>query len=170
MNQTLIMFIMHFLALYLVQVLMQVFVMIVDYANEKNYISLGLHSLDFLAATDFFIVFLFIVEVGVQMINPGVDQWLKNWWHRFDLLVLIVSVLFVTVDIAQVSVFPCHVAEDAITSAPNETFELFRDLLRLMRIAVFSQQLKQLLENPLEHFSVLAEDLAPQADEIKEYI
>lgn len=149
---------------------MQVFVMIVDYANEKNYISLGLHSLDFLSAADFFIVFLFVIEVGVQQAYQGVDAWLKNWWHKFDLLVLIVSVLFVTVDIAQVSLFPCHVTDDALTSAPNQTFELFRDLLRLMRIAIFFQELKQLLQNPLEHFSMLAEDLAPQADEVKEYI
>jgi len=170
MNQTLKLFIMHFFVLYLAQVGMQLFVTLVDYAADKKYLNLSKTSRDFLTAADFFIVFLFQVEVGVQLLVQGLEKWLRSWWHKFDVVVLIISLLVVIIDCAQVSMIPCGRNMDTFDGSWDEEFELLRDLLRLVRIVLFMQQMKDLLEHPLEHFSVLAEDLHLQAEEVNDYI
>eukprot|EP00746_Dinoflagellata_sp_MGD_P033743 gnl/MRDRNA2_/MRDRNA2_180601_c0_seq1.p1 gnl/MRDRNA2_/MRDRNA2_180601_c0~~gnl/MRDRNA2_/MRDRNA2_180601_c0_seq1.p1 ORF type:complete len:234 (+),score=45.84 gnl/MRDRNA2_/MRDRNA2_180601_c0_seq1:100-702(+) len=173
MNQTLLLLIMHFFVLYMVQVCVQLTVISVDFASEKNYLEVGLHSRDFLTAADFFVVLLFFVEVAVQVMVQGTERWLKNWWHKFDIVVLVVSVLVLTIDIAQVSLFQCGREEQMrqeFSGAWEEEFELLRDLVRLVRIALFCHELKDLLNRPLEHFAMLAEELNPQAHEVNDYI
>lgn len=159
---------MHFFVLYLAQVIIQVIVIYVDYAANQKHLNLGIHAIDFLSAADFFIVFLFLVEIGVQLLVHGLDKWIRNWWHKFDLFVLIISVLFVTIDISQVTALPCVASK--FDSSWEEEFELFRDLLRLVRIVLFLQQLADLLSRPLDHFAMLAEDLGDQAEEVNDYI
>jgi len=170
MNQTLKLFIMHFFVLYVAQVVIQVGVIIIDYASDHYSYTLGVHALDFLSAADLFIVFLFMVELSVQILVHGMDRWIKNWWHRFDLFVLIISVLFVTIDISQISVFPCEAKTGKADGSFEEQFELFRDLLRLVRIILFLQQLGDLLSRPWDHFAMMAEDLGTQAEEVNDFI
>jgi hypothetical protein len=170
MNQTLKLFITHFFVLYMFQVCMQLLVILIDYSSEKQYIDLGVHSLAFLAAADLFIVFLFLVELGVQIVVQSFEKWIKNWWHKFDMFVLIISILLVTIDIAQVFAFPCHISRETVDGSWEGDFELCRDVLRLVRIALFLQQLQELLNSPLEHFALLAEDMNDQAEEINDYI
>lgn len=172
MNQTLKLFILHFFVLYITQVVMQSSLIIIDYAKAEGYIQLGIHSMDFLTAADTFIVLLFVIEVGVQFSVTGIDEYFKRWWNRFDVIVLVISVVFVIVDIAQTAILPCDFLrwEYDRNNKWHQDFELARDALRMLRLGLFIRQLLSLLNSPLEHLAMLAEDLENDANNIKEFI
>lgn len=171
LNQTLQLFIIHFFVLYVAQVILQVLTLLIDYGARREWYSIGIHSYDFLAATDVFLVFLFAIEIGVRIISSSYEIYMSDVWHKFDVGVLAFSVLFAIFDIGITVSAGCNMERhDDPLQKFADYFELLRDVLRLLRLARFVSQLGNLLNSPLDHFAMFAEDLADDAEEVNDYI
>lgn len=166
MNQALKLFILHFVVLYACQVVMQVLVLAIDYGESRHFYNLGIHAEDFLAATDVFLVSLFTVEIGVKLVSVGKEAYFHDWWHRADVAALCISWVFVFFGIARV----CGYTEWLISDRYDQEVELVRDIIRLLRLGLFVQQLSHLLNSPLDHLAMMAEDLDEEAKEAGEII
>lgn len=165
--------VLHFILVYLLQVIGQFVVVTLDLANFVHAIELPPSGDVSLIVADFVVTLLLIVEICAQaFVAGGISSYMCSRVHRsmriFDVLTAVLSLTIITFDVLEFN------RDVLVVDSPEDTghdvllaVDLVRSVLRTVRLYVFLRRLYMLLKEPLDHLSVLADDMVVKDENLE---
>ena len=155
-------FVLHFIFLYALQIIAQLTVLILDMLDLVHVISLSRAAKASLILADLIVTIMLVVEIASQIfVVGGIVRYVcsksRRYSHIFDVLVALLSLVLIAYDVVLFNDGEGTLEEEE--HGVLLTVDMVRYALRTVRLFVFLRRLYGLLTAPLDHLSVLSDDV-----------